>query len=197
MSDEETLNVYDARAQEYADLGESETSGDPHLNAFITACPAGGRVLDLGCGPGKSSNLMARAGLVVDATDGSREMVALAGAHTGVTAWQATFDQIKGEAIYDGIWANFSLLHAPRADFDRHLTDLYRALRPGGAFFIGMKIGQGDARDGIGRHYTYYTVDGLTAHLSQAGFTVTDHVTGRSMGLDKVMADYVLMRAHG
>lgn len=195
MSDEETIAVYDAKATEYADLIEREAEADPYLQSFLEACVPGGRLLDLGCGPGVSAGQMAAAGFDVDATDASGEMVALAAQQAGVTAWQATFDDISGEAVYDGIWANFSLLHAARADMPRHLKALRTALRPGGVFHIGLKLGDGAKRDGIGRQYTYYTEAELDAALMAAGFTPTFRDFGSSRGLDGVMAEWIVMRA--
>lgn len=195
MSDTETINVYDTRAADYA--RENDTAdNNPQLTAFIAACPAGGKVLDLGCGPGAAAKRMADSGLSVDASDASAEMIALAAKHPGVTARQATFDQIRGTAIYDGIWANFSLLHAPRAAFPDHLAALNTALKPNGIFYIGMKLGTDETRDTIGRLYTYYTADGLNDQLEQAGFTVLTQTFGESIGLDGVMADWISVAAH-
>ncbi|CAN0580948.1 unnamed protein product, partial [Ectocarpus sp. 12 AP-2014] len=174
VTDRDTIDVYDARAAEYADMTDYHNGDDPRLMHFITACPAGGTVLDLGCGPGASALVMAKAGLVVEATDASAEMVALAEQHAGVTARQGTFDDLTEEAAYDGIWANFSLLHAPRADFPRYLAAIHRALKPRGAFMIGMKLGNGEARDGIGRFYTYYSEEELDTQLTSTGFTLID-----------------------
>ena len=138
----------------------------------------------------------AKAGLKVDATDASAEMVALASKRPGVVAWMATFDEIEGHQIYDGIWANFSLLHAPREDVPRHLKALHRALRPGGIFHIGVKAGKGSKRDDLGRLYTYFTDPELTQMLEEAGFTVTDHADGEALGLDKVLAPWIAPPAH-
>jgi SAM-dependent methyltransferase len=197
MSDNETIKVYDMRAVEYAQMTDVEDAADPGLEAFIAVLPEAGRVLDVGCGPGMAAARMAQAGLRVDATDASSEMASMAGNAKGVTAWQATFDEISGDAIYDGIWANFSLLHAPRSDMPRHLAALRTALKPGGQFHIGMKLGTGQARDGIGRLYTYYTQQELTDLLTDTGFIVTDAVLGRGLGLDGTMADWVSLAAHG
>jgi len=196
MSDADTIGVYDARAAEYADMTDDHNASDRKLIAFIAACPPGGRVLDLGCGPGASAAVMAQQGLVVDAIDASGEMVALAATHPGVTARQATFDEIAGQGVYDGVWASFSLLHAPRADFPRHLAACHLALKPGGAFVIGMKLGSSMARDGIGRQYTYYTSDELDQYLADAGFTILDREFGSGAGLDGSMSDYVSVTAH-
>lgn len=197
MSDAQTIKVYDARVMEYAELNAKDSTAATNLSAFIAACPAKGRVLDLGCGPGSSAAAMAQAGLRVDATDASAEMVALAARHSGVTATQAMFDDISGEDIYDAIWASFCLLHAPRADFPDHLEALHGALKPGGIFYIGMKLGTGEARDSIGRFYTYYTADALDTYLHKAGFTDLAHSFGSSRGMDGEMADYVTITAHG
>ncbi len=197
MSDPQTIGVYDRQAAEYAAKTDAYNTTDPRLAAFIAACPAGGRVLDLGCGPGRSAAKMAEAGLTVEAVDASAAMVAMAAGHPGVSARQATFDEIAGEALYDGIWANFSLLHAPRADFPRHLAALHRALKPGGAFQIGLKLGTGEARDRLGRHYTYYTEDDVMDHLRAAGFTPTDIKHGEGEGLDGTTSPWISVLAHG
>ena len=197
MTDKETLRVYDAKAAEYAKLIKRENNGDPHLDRFINKLPTGGRVLDLGCGPGISAACMANAGLQVDAIDGSAEMIAMATQHQGVTAWQATFDEITGTNIYDGIWANFCLLHASKEAVPQHLAALVTALKLGGAFHIAMKLGSGSQRDTIGRLYSYYSEPELTNLLVAAGLTVAETAHGRTVGLDGTEADWIVMAAYG
>ena len=197
MTDKETLRVYDAKAAEYAKLIKRENNGDPHLDRFINKLPTGGRVLDLGCGPGISAACMANAGMQVDAIDGSAEMIAMATQHQGVTAWQATFDEITGTNIYEGIWANFCLLHASKEAVPQHLAALVTALKLGGAFHIAMKLGSGSQRDTIGRLYSYYSEPELTNLLVAAGLTVAETAHGRTVGLDGTEADWIVMAAYG
>jgi len=195
MADEETLNVYDARAGDYAKLVTHDNQPDRNLQTFLDALPPTASLLDLGCGPGNSAKLMADAGHSVTATDASIEMVKLADQHDGVTAKHATFDDISGTALYDGIWANFSLLHATRDAIPRHLQTLSAALKPGGIFHIGMKTGTGSKRDGIGRLYTYVTKDELETLFAAVGLTPLSHRTGEEVGLDGVMAPWITMLA--
>ena len=197
MADKETLRVYDAKAADYAKLIDSDTKENPYLERFIARLPTGGRVLDLGCGPGLAATRMANAGLQVDAMDGSAEMVAMAAQHDGVTAWQATFDQITGTDIYDGIWANFCLLHASKEAMPHHLAAMVTALKPGGAFHIGMKLGSGSQRDAIGRLYSYYSEPELITLLGAAGLTAGETNHGRTVGLDGTEADWIVVAAHG
>ena len=150
MSDRDTISVYDEQAARYAELTDADNWGDPQLPSFVQSLPQGGRVLDLGCGPGASAAVMAKAGLVVEAVDASAEMVRLASAHPGVTARQAGFADLDAINLYDGIWANFSLLHARRRDFPGHLTAIHTALKPGGSFYIAMKLGQGEGTGSSG-----------------------------------------------
>ena len=197
MSDPETLQVYAAKAEDYAELAGKELAQDPLLAAFVAAVPKGGHVLDLGCGPGHASHVMADQGLQVTATDAVPEMIEMADAHPGVRAFVATFDDIEGTELYDGIWANFCLLHAARANMPRHLAALKQALKPGGVFHIALKSGAGQKRDKIGRLNTYYSDADLTRLLEAAGFSVTARATGRGKGLDGTPADWIALRAHG
>lgn len=191
-ADRETLQVYGRKVADYARMAR-RTATDPRLAAFIDAMPAGGHVLDLGCGPGLAAAEMARRGLRVLATDATPEMVALAAGHPGVTARCETFDAIAGEALHDGIWAGFSLLHAARTALPDHLAAICRALKPGGQFWIGMKTGTGTRRDSLGRLYTYCTEAELNRLLTAAGLIPTQSWTGADPGLDGVTAPWVVI----
>lgn len=195
--DDETLKTYAAQAETYAELVNASAADNALFNAFTAALPAGGHVLDLGCGPGHFSAAFAAKGFKVTATDAVGEMVALAAAHQGVDARIEGFDDISGEALYDGIWANFSLLHAPRDAMPCHLAALHKALKPRGLFHIGLKSGEGAKRDKLGRFYTYYTEAELAGLLMEAGFSVTARDRGADRGLDGVVADWIALTAHG
>jgi 2-polyprenyl-3-methyl-5-hydroxy-6-metoxy-1,4-benzoquinol methylase len=194
MTDAQTLAVYDAKIEDYLRLTQAPPSKS--LLAFIKAIPEGGRVLDLGCGPGLAAAEMARQGCNVEAIDGSAEMVAAASKHPGVTAREATFDELPSQATYHGIYANFSLLHAQRADFDRHIQACHAALHPGGILHLAMKLGTGEKRDDLGRFYTYYTAQELKDILTQAGFTLTFEREGQEKGLAGDVEPFIMMSAH-
>lgn len=195
MSDEETLRVYDARAEEYATSFCGQETIDAQLQSFLDALPEKADLLDLGCGPGRSAMLMAQAGHTVLATDASAEMIRIAAAHPGVTARQAVFDDISGRALFDGVWANFSLLHAPPEDLPRHLEAIATALRTGGIFHIGMKTGRGQRRDPIGRLYTYVGASELRDLLKDAGLTPFAEWDGASKGLAGTEDPYIIVQA--
>lgn len=194
MTDHQTIAVYDAMVEEYAKLTLS-SAPDPTLEAFIGRIDPGGLVLDLGCGPANASAEMRKAGLQVDPVDASIEMVNLANVTHDIGARQAVFDDITGSGIYDGIWANFSLLHASAEAFTRHLDALYRASKPGGWFHLGMKLGTGSVRDRLARRYTYYSQAELSAHLTGAGFHIVETRLGEDPGLAGEVEPWVIMLA--
>ncbi len=191
MSDPRTIAVYDAKAGDYAKLTLTSRP-DADLQAFIALIPDGGRVLDLGCGPATASAHMRAAGLDPDPVDASGAMVALANETYGIAARQATFDDLDAVAAYAGVWANFSLLHAPRADLPRHLGAIHRALIPGGTFHIAMKTGADAGRDALDRLYTYVGVAELQGLLVDAGFLLLGTREGVGAGLSGSMDPYVI-----
>ncbi|MCK8485134.1 class I SAM-dependent methyltransferase [Aliiroseovarius sp. S2029] len=192
--DKKTLSVYDAEADAYEKRVAEKSS--PGLRAFLKHLSANSHVLDLGCGPGLSAVAMQTAGHIVDAVDGSAAMVARACAN-GVPARQALFSEIDTTNQYDGIWANFSLLHLPRSEFKPTLARLHTTLRAGGLFHIGMKLGKGEGRDRLERFYTYYQPDELEAALTESGFTPLSRTHGSGRGLEGLISDWMVVLAHG
>lgn len=194
MADARTIATYDARAADYAALVKSDRP-DVNLQSFINLIPSGGRVLDLGCGPGTASAYMRDAGLRPDPVDASAGMIRIAREKFGLDARQATFSEIAGTAIYDGVWANFSLLHAPRDDLPQHFAGLAKALKPHGVLHIGMKTGDGSSRDAIARLYTYVTAPELSRLLADAGLHITFQKEGADRGLAGTVDPLIIMRA--
>lgn len=194
MVDKKTLAVYAKRAADYSKRFSKAEAG-PHLSAFLSEVASGGRILDIGCGPAHTSAVMIRAGYKVDAWDASPEFVKIARDNFGVDAQLATFADLEASEVYDGIFANFSLLHAPKSEMPRHLAKISQALRTGGVFHIGLKTGAGETRDDIGRFYAYYMPDELTTLLANVGLRVIRQSVGEEAGLDGVVAPWIILLA--
>ena len=194
MSDPETIRFYDAQTEAYQKLaGGFENKS---LARMVATLPKGAHVLDLGCGPGQDAAQMVKAGLRVTAIDASAEMLRQAEMIEGVTTRCATFDELDDHAAFDAVWASFSLLHARKSDFPRHLTAICRALKPGGTLVISMKTGTGQERDKLGRFYAYYEENELTGLLADAGFKIADIARGKAKGMAGTDDPFIVVTAH-
>lgn len=193
MADRETLGVYGAKAADYSDLPPSEPE-QAALSGFLARLPAGAHILDLGCGPGAHAAQMQAQGFAVTALDATPEFVDAARAK-GVKAKLATFDDVTQTSAYHAIWASFSLLHAPKADFPRHLAAIHAALKPQGHLFLGLKLGEGEHRDPLGRFYAYFTEAELHTHLDKAGLTPIHTSHGTGVGLAGTADPFILLTA--
>lgn len=77
-----TLDYYNCHADSFrADTIQASMSA--LQEEFLEMLPAGGRILDLGCGPGRDTRLFLERGFRVTAVDGSEELCRLAEALPG------------------------------------------------------------------------------------------------------------------
>ena len=194
MSDSETLKVYADKAEDYARTF-AQSGVDRHLAAFIEGLPEHAHVLDLGCGPGQAARKMIDAGFKVDAWDASAEMAATGRKLFDIEIEVRSFDTLDSQGSYDGIYANFSLLHAEKSQMPGLLARIARALKSSGLLHIGLKTGIGEKRDHLGRFYAFYQDDELTGLLSEAGLVVTSRATGADLGLAGTRDPWIIMKA--
>ena len=181
--DARTLAFYDANAADYADWsGPASPRG--YLRKFISLLPEGGAALDFGCGSGWAAAEMRDAGLRVRAVDGAAKLAAEAKARHGIAVETTTFDAFEADAEFDGVWASFSLLHLPRAAMPGTLAKLRRALKPGGLLYVGLKGGEGDTRDRLGRFYALYGAEEIRRLVAAAGFRDIDLRERSASGYD-------------
>lgn len=197
MSDTETISVYDQKSEDYKACFASEKP-DRFLTRLVSKLPENSFVLDLGCGPGHASSIIKEYGHKVDPVDASTEMVKIAKNTYSVAARQATFFDIKGKEIYDAIWANFSLLHAPRKDIHNIFKKLTLSLKPNGIMHLGLKLKVGEVeerRDRLGRFYSYYSEDELNILLKAQGFEILATNLGSGVGLAGAKEPWIVILA--
>ena len=190
MADKQTVTIYNQNIATYKKMVNKLPDIKP-LNAFIDSLQAGAYVLDWGSGPGYLAAEMRARGLRPLCVDASRKMVAAARNDYQLDAKQAEFSQLNESQIYDGIWANFSLLHVERAAFFSHISAAATALVPSGVFYVSVKLGKGQERDELGRFYTYFNHDELEEILGQSGFEIVDKFTGKSKGMAGKLEEWV------
>lgn len=138
---------------------------------FLRNIPNNGSILDAGCGSGRDALYFLKNGYKVDAFDASTELVKLAEELTGLNISCLRFQEFCPHTIYDGIWANASLLHVPQKQLHDVLKTFKASLKSGGILFCSFKYGKKDAIDELGRSFTNKTCEMLDKDLSNAGFT--------------------------
>ena len=139
---EEIVDLYsrhaDAWAQARGDaLGDDEAV---HLDRFVAALPAGGKVLDLGCGSGRpiAATLIER-GFRVTGIDASPGLIATC--RIGFPDHEWRVGDMRGLDLhrrFDGVLAWYSSFHLTAED-QTAMAEVYaRHLRPGGRLmFVG------------------------------------------------------------
>jgi Methylase involved in ubiquinone/menaquinone biosynthesis len=194
-ADRETLAVYDARAEDYLARARA-WKDEAQLARFLDGLAPGARLLDLGCGPGHVAAELRERGYDVLAIDPSPAMARIGREVFGVEIRETGVEGLPGTGPFDGVWASFSLLHAPRADFPGHLATLQAEMAPGGRLALGMKLGEGEARDRLGRRYAYYAEAELRSLLTTAGFTPeAEAITGADAGLAGEVEPWIVLFA--
>ena len=167
-----SIDWYDANAAAFVARTFGPGMEDDRAR-FLAHVPAGGAVLDAGCGSGRDALAFVQAGYAVSAFDGSAELARIASANTGLPVRCLTFAEMDWVAAFDGVWACATLLHVPAADLPAALGRIRAALKPGGVFYCSFKEGVGE-RVANRRHFTDQTLASLRTLLGDAGFEVLD-----------------------
>jgi len=162
-----TLAFYRDNAATYA--GRKRQPPAARLDAFMRRLASGAAVLDLGCGGGHDSLALLERGLDVTACDGSAELAREAEVRIGRKVEVVRFQEIGWQDRFDGIWAEASLLHVPRAELGDVLARLRQALRPRGILQASFKAGEAEGHDRFGRYFNYPSAAWLHARFEEAG----------------------------
>jgi len=177
MGRDRTAATYDHIAARYA--AQAIYPLEQELARFRQLVPSGGLVLDVGCGPGQYTQALRARGLRVVGLDLSPGMLRYA--HANRTPRLACADMRClpfTDGCADGCFVCASLLHLPRTQAPRALSEFRRVLCPGGALYVGVKEGEGKewvaSRKGHERFFVYYRLEEIDLLIQAAGFQIVD-----------------------
>jgi len=189
--DAATYEFYQQQAPHYSlnpTLGPSR-----HLDGFLARLPQGAAILELGCGGGRDSALMAKRGFKLDATDGIPAMVAKASERPLVEARLMQFDELRAENAYYAVWAHACLLHCPRAELPDVVGAIWRALCADGLHYASFKLGDGEGRDLLGRLHNFPDANWLRNLYQQARFDIVEEEIFAGKASDGTQRDWLAL----
>lgn len=180
-------HAYDAIAHDYArKFGDEITTNEFDRSVIDDAIAALGShdvVIDIGCGPGQVAAYLAAQGRPAVGLDLTPSMLAIARQQSGalpLVCADVLAMPLRG-GVVGGVVAWYSLHNLPRAVMPSALSELRKALRPGGVLVIGTHGGHGEdvvQQECKGRTetvaITYYEPGELETLLSDSGFRVYD-----------------------
>ncbi len=174
--DKQTIDTYNVFAKEYDDETVDFWDRFPRtfFDKFIELTK--GKVLDVGSGPGRDGLILKEKGLEVICIDASSTMVELSTAR-GLESIIGDFSSLPFEDnLFNGVWAYTSLLHIPKTEIGKALSEIYRVLKPNGIFALGLIEGQGEmyresSHVNQPRWFSYYTKEEIETLLKERGFT--------------------------
>ena len=148
MHEDDVTHRWDRNAEDWAEAVAkgrdviNDLFGVPAFLEFIGDI-AGRKILDAGCGEGRSSRALAAKGAAVTGLDISSRMIDLARreeacAPLGIEYRQGSFSDLSDfeDGTFDGVVSVMALMDA--ADFEGALKEFERILRPGGELAFSL-----------------------------------------------------------
>ena len=177
--------TYDRIAGDWARDHEADSWWRECTARFASLLPVGARVLDAGCGAGQKAKFFQDRGMRVLGIDFSEKLLAIARQTSPATDFRL-LDLRHISTLseqFEGVFAQASLLHIPRAEALSVITGMVSRLVPEGLLYIAVKahrpgnpeeeiVTERDYGYDYQRFFSYYTLDEISGHVESAGLSL-------------------------
>lgn len=184
----ETIDTYDLVAESYKQRYLSTNDKNhmqPLLDEFLNYVNEGKNILDVGSGAGFDAKYLSDHGCKVISIDLSEGLLKVA----KEIAPEVEFLKMDMRSMnfendsFDGVWASASLLHIPKDEVRKVLSEIYRVIKPQSIFFVAVKQGEGETfvinegegnLSGARRFFAYYQKNEMIQLLENTGFKLIE-----------------------
>lgn len=179
MSVARVREAYTARAAEYVDLfGSIDAAAALDRDHVLGwALGVGGRIIDVGCGPGQWAGFLAGRGVDIEGVDPVPVFVDEARRrHLGIAFRVGRAERLGvADATLGGVLAWYSLIHTDPDEIGAALTEFARCIRPGGGLAIGFFEGpELEPFDHAVTTAHFWPIGLLSERVERAGFVVAE-----------------------
>jgi SAM-dependent methyltransferase len=197
---------YDTVAESYAERFRDELAGNPLERGFLAAfaefvaADGGGRVADVGCGPGRVTRYLADHGLDVYGVDLAPRMVDVARAENPQLRFEVgsmtALDVADGALA--GLVAWYSIIHLPAERVPAAFAEFHRVLAPGGRLLLAFQVGDAPLRvekpygHDVTLDFRRQSPDHIAGLLGAAGFAVDARLLREAIGLETAPQAHLL-----
>lgn len=175
--DKKTIETYNQRVKEYDNETIEFWNNFPRSFIEVFVNKVEGKVLNIGSGPARDSEILRDGGLKVICLDASEEMIKISS--------EKGFESVVGDFLnlpfdnesFSGVWAYTSLLHVSKKDLDKAFEEIKRVLKKGGVFALGLIEGETEEykeSSGVNlpRLFSFYTKEEIEKNLINHGLDV-------------------------
>ena len=147
-----TIEYYNNNANEYFD-STLQVNLEEMYNRFMRYIPAGGSIMDLGCGSGRDVRWFIDHGYDAHGLDASEKLVKLSCKKLQIPIELGTIEAWITEEPFDGIWCCASIMHLDEEDIEQFFSNLKYNLKKNGVLFMSVKTEITTGNDSYGRFF--------------------------------------------
>ena len=181
---QDTIDWYTKNAKVYADAGYAKPPYDL-IDKFSRLLPHTPTILDVGCGAGRDTGLLAKKRAIATGLDLSKGLLKEAKKRNPeLTFIYGNFLDLPFEDnSFDGIWAHAALVHLETIpEVRKSFREFHRVLKDKGILHIYVKLQRGKektkiVKDTLSNHerfFRYYTEEEIREYLDELHFTIID-----------------------
>ena len=177
-------DTYDRIAEDWARDHAGDTWWRECTATFASLLPQGARVLDAGCGSGQKARFFQDLGFHVLGIDFSEKLLEIARQAAPASEFRLLDlrDIRTLPEEFEGVFAQASLLHIPKAETFPVMEGMVSRLVPRGLLYIAVKaqrpgnpeeeiVTENDYGYEYERFFSYYTIEEMQTHLDGLGLS--------------------------
>ena len=174
-------HFYHTHAKDYFNQTK-QVDPSSFLTPLINHLQPGSKILDTGCGSGRDMLWLKERGFDCICIERSPGLAVLARRHSGLPVIVADFESFDFSRMnMDGVLLIGALVHLPHDRFPLVLSNILKALKPGGHALITMKQGQGRQEADDGRTFYLWGREELDRIFNAHGLICVDYSVQTSL----------------